>query len=349
MRYSGAVGDKYQNAAAAGHADIQAYSAGFRVVGSTETVDARDNTGTTGTGVAIYWLGGNKIADDYADFYDGTWANTASPNPTDESGNAGAITNISTGSNDNGTKDAQSPLGGGALGLTTVGDVESITGNPIDGGAFRSSSRQGRFYALSQVFQVATPSTDATLSGLTLSHGTLDPVFDSDTTSYEALVANGVAQVTLTETTNDAGFSVFLLSAERPDGAVKDVDFSSLAETVRFNAADFSPNTDATAYVLKKEVTVTLHEDTVVEGDDAFEINGGAAYGRRSDLGAAHDDLPGDGGLVFEEGPVRGDGTAAEYSYQLRFSMPLGARPPRAAAPARMEPEGLDERERDED
>ena len=38
-----------------------------------KTDDARDNTGTTGTGVPIYWLGGAKVADDNADFYDGAW------------------------------------------------------------------------------------------------------------------------------------------------------------------------------------------------------------------------------------------------------------------------------------
>ena len=60
-----------QGLAAAGHADIQAYSAGFSVVGCTADTDARDNTGTTGTGVPIYWLNGDpdnaKVADDYAD------------------------------------------------------------------------------------------------------------------------------------------------------------------------------------------------------------------------------------------------------------------------------------------
>ena len=64
-----------QNAAAGGHADIQEYSSGFRVVGSTEGDDARDNTDTRYTssdkGVPIYWLGGNKVADNYEDFYDG--------------------------------------------------------------------------------------------------------------------------------------------------------------------------------------------------------------------------------------------------------------------------------------
>ena len=67
--------DFVQDAAAAGHAAIQPYSAGFRAVASTSAEDARDNTSTTGTGVPIYWLGQGitKVADDYADFYDGSW------------------------------------------------------------------------------------------------------------------------------------------------------------------------------------------------------------------------------------------------------------------------------------
>ena len=62
-----------QDLAAGGHLDIRAHSATFRMIGSTENADARDNTGTTGAGVPIYWLGGAKVADDYADFYDGDW------------------------------------------------------------------------------------------------------------------------------------------------------------------------------------------------------------------------------------------------------------------------------------
>ncbi len=45
----------------------------FKVLGSTASVDARDNTGTIGTGMPIYWLDGAKVADDYADLYDGSW------------------------------------------------------------------------------------------------------------------------------------------------------------------------------------------------------------------------------------------------------------------------------------
>ena len=79
-----------QNLAAAGHADIQDYSAGFRAVGCTAAVNARNNTGTTGAGVPIYWLNGSQVADDYADFYDGNWDDEA--NDKNESGNNGPDT-----------------------------------------------------------------------------------------------------------------------------------------------------------------------------------------------------------------------------------------------------------------
>ena len=62
-----------QGRAAAGHAAIRRYAGGVRVLGSTSSVDARDNTCTTGTGVRIHWLNGSKVADSYTDFYDGSW------------------------------------------------------------------------------------------------------------------------------------------------------------------------------------------------------------------------------------------------------------------------------------
>ena len=62
-----------QGRAAAGHADVQGYSSLFRAVACTADVDATANTGTVGTGEPVYWLDGAKAADDYADFYDGSW------------------------------------------------------------------------------------------------------------------------------------------------------------------------------------------------------------------------------------------------------------------------------------
>ena len=102
-----------QTRAAAGHTDIQAYDYGFKVVGCTEDDDARDNTGTTFTssdkGVPIYWLGGTKVADQYQDFYDGSWDNASNTHDRDELGINSTNTSQSgnrpwTGCGDNGTE-----------------------------------------------------------------------------------------------------------------------------------------------------------------------------------------------------------------------------------------------------
>ena len=91
------------------HRPSGAYSSQFRVVGSTATVDARDNTNTTGTGVPIYWLNGNKVADHYADFYNGNWERRGEPEGANR-GNGFTVStprtssNIHTGSNNNGTR-----------------------------------------------------------------------------------------------------------------------------------------------------------------------------------------------------------------------------------------------------
>ncbi|MDL2274064.1 cadherin-like beta sandwich domain-containing protein, partial [Oscillospiraceae bacterium OttesenSCG-928-G22] len=51
-------------------------------------------------------------------------------------------------------------------------------------------------------------STDATLSGLTISSGTLSPAFSADTTSYTATVPNSVSSVTIGATAKDSKASI---------------------------------------------------------------------------------------------------------------------------------------------
>ena len=117
-----------QDRAEAGHTDIQGYSAGFRAVGCTADTDARDNTATTGTGIPIYWLDGTKAADNYADFYDGSWDDEV--NDTNESGTDAHDTSQTTnypftGCRDDGTESfagATRPRSlGAALGFVRIG------------------------------------------------------------------------------------------------------------------------------------------------------------------------------------------------------------------------------------
>ena len=71
-----------------------------------------------------------------------------------------------------------------------------------------------------QQAQEPPPSTDATLSGLTLSDVTL--AFASATTEYTASVANDVTQTTVTPTTNDKGatYAIKLGGVADADGVV---------------------------------------------------------------------------------------------------------------------------------
>ena len=82
------------------------------------------------------------------------------------------------------------------------------------------------------------PSTDATLSALTLS-GIDFGTFDSATTSYSATVANSVSQTTVTPTVNDSGASyvIKLGGATDADGTVALAVGSNII-TVEFSAED---------------------------------------------------------------------------------------------------------------
>ncbi len=145
-----------QTRAAAGHNSIRSYSSQFRVLGSTAAVDARDNTSTTGTGVPIYWLGGAKVADNNADFYDGTWAN---PVGRDESGTSVASnTRYFTGSENDGTEAfisiLSSALGKAAAGGVRFGEVQGLSKNQS---AVGGSTTSHSFLALSPVFEVGQP------------------------------------------------------------------------------------------------------------------------------------------------------------------------------------------------
>ena len=134
-----------QSAAAAGHADIPSHSSGFKAVACTGSTDATSNTSTTGTGVPIYWLNGNKVADDYADFYDGSWDDEM--NPKNESGTAQAVldsameTDIFTGCENAGTRHFSYNLGSTVVSVAipgtpdpaVTGELNDSDGNPLTG------------------------------------------------------------------------------------------------------------------------------------------------------------------------------------------------------------------------
>ena len=148
--------------AANGHADIQSYSHWFRTFGSTTNVAARDNTSTTYTdddkGLPIYWLNGNKVADDYEDFYDDTWDEEA--NPTNRNGSTVSPVVVWTGTTPHGV----GSYSGGTP--TTLGTPEVSTGrlnhstsDPIASGVIYFPTNNFRYYALSGVFTIDPPTS----------------------------------------------------------------------------------------------------------------------------------------------------------------------------------------------
>ena len=91
-----AIYNTFVQGRAGAHTALSAHSARFRAVASTAAVDARDNTGSSGSTVAIYWLGGAKAADSNGDFYDGTLDSYAGK--TETGSTVGSSTRIWTGS-----------------------------------------------------------------------------------------------------------------------------------------------------------------------------------------------------------------------------------------------------------
>lgn len=146
-----------------GHSAIGSYANDFKVVGCTDEVNARENTGTAYTtarrGVPIYWLSGNKVADHYEDFYDGSWddeegAKTARGNDFDY-----ATTDDFpfTGCEHDGTAASAGgdsyTLGQEQIRVGAPGDSRAGYG-PINGEAVASRADQRPIYGLSGVFEV---------------------------------------------------------------------------------------------------------------------------------------------------------------------------------------------------
>ena len=132
------------------------------MVGCTAAVDATANTSTTGTGVAIYWLGGTKVADTYTDFYDGSWDDEA--NDKNESGTDGPDTSVSgnypiTGCAHDGTESFDIVDRSLALGSSegpTLGRPNSSTtgAGPLSSLSQQLPTATRPMYGLSAVFQV---------------------------------------------------------------------------------------------------------------------------------------------------------------------------------------------------
>ena len=160
-----------------GSDEIKDYLELFRVLGSTRDVDARDHTGTTHTsadkGLPIWWVEGPRAADDYQDFYDGSWdhrdpGRRSDGDEFDFPSDFNVFTaGVWTGTRSNGTE-AVSGGSGAGLGRSNV-----AVGLPGQGAGSEllstiSSSRDPRlwFYGLSFVLRAAAPTDTPYVTGV---------------------------------------------------------------------------------------------------------------------------------------------------------------------------------------
>ena len=255
-----------------GHEDIQAHSATFRMLGSTEEVDARDNTGTTGTGVPIYWLGGAKVADDYDDFYDGNWDEEATGRrETGVSVSIGTDWKIWTGSAHDGTE-AMDTGTGTSRALGNAGNHWVMQGSPngsdsthgpIQGNTAGRGTNRG-VYGLSGVFTV-----DASLD--------VDP--PGAPRNVEATAGTGKVTLTWDAPASEGGGEITHYEYQRKEGSGDYGDWTT-AETVEFGTDSHSAILrDATTldhYDVKAETTYTYRVRAVNAG------GGGDASGEDS-------------------------------------------------------------------
>ena len=254
-----------QNLAAAGHADIQAHSATFRVLGSTEAVDARDNTGTTGTGVRIYWLNGAKVADDYADFYDGDW-----DEEREIARETGALVSISanwkiwTGSAEDGTEWMHTDGTSRALGNSAANNLASVMQGspnssnsaygPIESDTANRTTDRG-LYGLSGVFTV-----DASLDPVNT-----PPTFQQENTTRE-VEENSPAGTAVGDpvTATDADDDTLTYTLEGTDAASFGIDSAS-GQIQTKSGITYD-------YETKEEYSVTVKADDGNGGTDTIAV-----------------------------------------------------------------------------
>ena len=266
-------------AAAGGHDDIQAYSDHFAVLGSTGAVDARNNTGTHGGGVPIYWLNGPRAANNYRDFYDDSWDHV---DPVRfESGATGHLTDDSitnrvwTGTGSDGLRAGN--------GSNTLGSSRPEFGSPgqfgyagnVIAGATANPDYQGFLYGLSFVFQVA-PSDDADLSDLTV-NGASVPDVAACTTGCTHTVGNATARVTVVAVKSNDNAQVAYSTTDADNGTAghqMDLEVGNNEVTITVTAQDGVATQTYTLTIVRTalEVEFAAASYTAAEGAGAVTV-----------------------------------------------------------------------------
>ena len=259
--YNGIIRDSV----AAGHTDIRPYSHLFNALGSTAAVDAIVNTKTTHTttdmGVPIYYLNGEKVADNYSDFYDGTWD---SPDPTNELGTSSSAMAVWTGSQSNGMKHAN-PLGNRTSKTVRMGNpTSSVSGDVLSATLIRNHTFKDRgyplpFYGLSPVFVVRALSAPDMPQDLTATQGVA-----SVRLAWAAPKSDGGSPIIRYEYRHEAGTSVPSSTNWTPAGTAQSVTVTGLMGGTEYTFEVRAVNSIGNGQSATESARTVVTENTLV-------------------------------------------------------------------------------------
>jgi protocatechuate 3,4-dioxygenase beta subunit len=151
--------------------------------------------------------------------------------------------------------------------LGAFGALGALAVAACGGGSADSSSSSGS--------TTTTTSTDATLSGLTVSSGTLSPTFASGTTSYTVSVANTVTALTVTPTVNTSGATVKVAGTAVTSGSASASQTLSVGTntiSIVVTAADGSTTDTYTVTATRAAATAGTCTLTATETDGPYPL-----------------------------------------------------------------------------
>ena len=253
--------------------EIQTHSSGFRAVGSTEDVDARDNTSTTYTssdkGVPIYWLDGNKVVDDYEDFYDGSWdEETTLKNESGTTFTATSSTRVWTGSNNDGTEAisvvsvalGKNPARVGGPNHTNSDSGPLSVSNVPNRNTVNTATR--RMYGLSSVFVVEDGTTLSTAVTIVAEHDSIGGGLED---LKFTLTREGATTDALDATVTIVQDESWLGDSDLSHDVTFEADEATVELTIAASEFSFAPSTTG-------DLTATVTGDGIDGGSETVAI-----------------------------------------------------------------------------
>ena len=291
--------------------DLHLFYPFFFPVASTKLVDAGVLTNTTYTnddkGVPIYWVGGSKVADDYEDFYDGSWDDEA--NVRDATGALiTAPARVWTGSASDGTalmvNGVSHALGQPQAGYATPGSTVSGAG-PLHSGSTAANTEEYPMYGLSTAFRIVALGQVSNLgqSGRSTDERSARRSQRFTTGAHLHGYENLGIQIAYRGAENRAGYSLSIYTVDtsgHPGTRVANLTYpdADSGQELTFDAPDntvLDPNTTYAIVVTHNtatdEVTLsaTTSDDEDDEGEDdwsisdAFDIESGGSWSADTD------------------------------------------------------------------